>query len=194
MNLLHVWHDPFIRLTWLIHMCDMTYLYTWHDSLTCMTWHIHTWDMTHSYVCHDAFIKPVSPETRAKSGKVHIFKPSTFKPLYQPYLGFWLFAWSRCGPTRKVNCRKDSWYQEYSESHPSAILGISSVLACRQHTHSCMSSTHCRHLCANLPKTCVRKLCLFWLKEPLITIQKSFCFRNFYWTWITFGCFENVCS
>ena len=36
-------------------------------------------------------------------------------------------------------------------------------------------------------------LCLFWLKEPLIKIYKSFCFCNFHWTWITFGSFENVC-
>jgi len=35
-------------MTWLIHMCDMTYLYVWHDAFMC--------DMTHSYAWHDAFI------------------------------------------------------------------------------------------------------------------------------------------
>jgi len=30
----NVWHDSFIRVTWLIHMCDMTNSFVWHDSLT----------------------------------------------------------------------------------------------------------------------------------------------------------------
>jgi len=25
----HVWHDSFICVTWLIHMCDMTHSYVW---------------------------------------------------------------------------------------------------------------------------------------------------------------------
>jgi len=39
-----VWHDSFICVTWLIHMCDMTHSYVWHDSficVTCVTWLIH---------------------------------------------------------------------------------------------------------------------------------------------------------
>jgi len=46
--------------------------------------------------------------------KSDIFKPSRFEPLYQPYFGFWLFAWSRCGQIVKKSSRKDSWYQDYS--------------------------------------------------------------------------------
>ena len=42
-----------MRVTWLIHMCDMTHLYMWHDSLICATWLIHVSDMTHSHVWHD---------------------------------------------------------------------------------------------------------------------------------------------
>ena len=47
-----MWHDSFICVTWLIHMCDMThsyvwhdsFIYVWHDSFICVTWliHIHT--------------------------------------------------------------------------------------------------------------------------------------------------------
>jgi len=44
-----VWHDSFICVTWLIHMCGMTHSYVWHDSFTCVTWLIHMCDMTHSY-------------------------------------------------------------------------------------------------------------------------------------------------
>ena len=50
-----VWHDSFICVTWLIHMCDMTHSYVWHDSFICVTWLIHMCDMTHSYVWHDSF-------------------------------------------------------------------------------------------------------------------------------------------
>jgi len=52
----YVWHDSFICVTWLIHMCDMTHSYVWHDSFICVTWSIHMCDMTHSYVWHDPFI------------------------------------------------------------------------------------------------------------------------------------------
>jgi len=45
-----VWHDSFICVTWLIHMCDMTHSYVWHDSFICVTWchmmHSYTW-MSH---------------------------------------------------------------------------------------------------------------------------------------------------
>jgi len=51
-----VWHDSFICVTWLIHMCDMTHSYVWHDSFICVTWLIHMCDMNHSFVWHDSFI------------------------------------------------------------------------------------------------------------------------------------------
>jgi len=41
----YVWHDSFICVTWLIHMCDMTH------SLVRLMWSIHTCDMTHSFIC-----------------------------------------------------------------------------------------------------------------------------------------------
>jgi len=43
-----VWHDTFMCLTWLIHMCNMTHSYVWHDTFICVTWLIHMCDMTHS--------------------------------------------------------------------------------------------------------------------------------------------------
>jgi len=52
----YVWHDSFICVTWLIHMCDMTHSYVWHDAFICVTWLIHMRGMTHSYVWHDSFI------------------------------------------------------------------------------------------------------------------------------------------
>jgi len=62
-------HDSFTHVTWLIHMCGMTYSYVWrdsfirvtwlhsyvwHDSFICVTWLILVWDMTHSHVWHDS--------------------------------------------------------------------------------------------------------------------------------------------
>jgi len=36
-----VWHDSFIFVTGLVHMCDMTHSYVRHDLITCATWLIH---------------------------------------------------------------------------------------------------------------------------------------------------------
>jgi len=52
-----LWHDSFISVAWLIHMCGMTHSYVWHDSFICVAWLIHMCGMTHSYVCHDSFIR-----------------------------------------------------------------------------------------------------------------------------------------
>jgi len=60
----HVWHDLSICGTWPIHMWDIASLVvTWlrHDSFlylhqTCVTWLIHMCDMTYPYVGHDPFI------------------------------------------------------------------------------------------------------------------------------------------
>jgi len=56
-------------VTWLIHVCDMTYSHVWHDAfmshdvscpmvaiLRCVTWLIHVCDLTHSCVWHDVFM------------------------------------------------------------------------------------------------------------------------------------------
>jgi len=68
-----LWHDSFIRVTWLIqiwliHMCDMTHLdlpiisrllfpESCHSHFIShrVTWLIHTCEMTHSHVRHDSF-------------------------------------------------------------------------------------------------------------------------------------------
>ena len=60
-----VWHDAFIRVTSLIHICDsccmtqlcvcdMTYLCVWYDLFVRVTWLICTCDMTHSCMWHDS--------------------------------------------------------------------------------------------------------------------------------------------
>ena len=46
----YVWHDSFICVTWLIHMCDMTHSYVWHDSFICVTWLIRMCDVT-EFIC-----------------------------------------------------------------------------------------------------------------------------------------------
>jgi len=58
-------YNESIRVTRLIHMCDMTHSYLGYDSFTCVTWPIqicrylwliHMGDMTRSYVCLDSSI------------------------------------------------------------------------------------------------------------------------------------------
>jgi len=52
-----VWHDLFICVAWLVHVCDMTRSCLWRDSFICVTWLIHVRDMTHSYVWHAVCIR-----------------------------------------------------------------------------------------------------------------------------------------
>jgi len=59
-----VWHDSFICVTRLIHMCDTTHSYAWHDSFIFVTWLIHMCDTTYSYVWHVSFIRVTEPEFR----------------------------------------------------------------------------------------------------------------------------------
>jgi len=62
-----VWHDSFLCVTWLIHMCDVTHSHVRQETFIIETWHIsHTsarpcsvaalCDMTQSYVRHDLFL------------------------------------------------------------------------------------------------------------------------------------------
>ena len=37
----HVWHDSFICVTWLIHICDMTNPHVWYDSFIRVAWLTH---------------------------------------------------------------------------------------------------------------------------------------------------------
>jgi len=41
-----MWHDWFMRVTWLIHMRDLTHSCVWHDGFMCATRLIHDWDMS----------------------------------------------------------------------------------------------------------------------------------------------------
>ena len=64
----YMWHDSYIHVTCLTHVCDRTHSYVWHDSCDMahsflwydsfmrVTWLIHMCDMTRSHVWHDAFI------------------------------------------------------------------------------------------------------------------------------------------
>ena len=52
----YVWHVPFMCVTGLIHVCDMTHSYVWHDSFICVTWLIRICSATHSCMWHDWFI------------------------------------------------------------------------------------------------------------------------------------------
>ena len=49
----YVWHDAFLCVTWLLHMCHLTPSYVWHDSCVCVTWLLLMCDRTPSYVSRD---------------------------------------------------------------------------------------------------------------------------------------------
>jgi len=53
----YVWHDAFIRVTWLVCMRGMTRSYAWHDicilwhdAVVCVPWRIRACDMAHTRV------------------------------------------------------------------------------------------------------------------------------------------------
>jgi len=43
------------------------------------------------------YLKPVTGFRQQLRLWTNIFRPSRLEPLYQPYFGVWLFAWSKCG-------------------------------------------------------------------------------------------------
>jgi len=45
-----LWHDSFMCVAWLIHVCDEIHSWVWYDSFMCVTWLIHAWDTPHSCV------------------------------------------------------------------------------------------------------------------------------------------------
>jgi len=47
-------HGLLIRVTWLIHMHDMTHLNVWHDSLMCDIFHLYVWHETSLHSRHPA--------------------------------------------------------------------------------------------------------------------------------------------
>jgi len=104
--------------------------------------------------CVDRILKTgFAADSRQNREKTDIFKPFRFEPLYQRNFGFWFFAWSKCGRIvkkvlEKIPGAKITWFY------------------LRRHLH-CVISSH-RHLCPKPPKKFERKLCRFWLKEPLI--------------------------
>ena len=51
-----LWHDSFVRMTRLIHICDMTYSYVWHDSFMSVTWLMHMFAVTNLHVRYDSLI------------------------------------------------------------------------------------------------------------------------------------------
>jgi len=52
----YVWHDSFIQVTWLVHVCDATHSYVWNHSIIWMKWLCHICDIFPSYVWHYSFI------------------------------------------------------------------------------------------------------------------------------------------
>ena len=124
-----MWHDSFISVTWLIHMCDMTHsyvchdsficvtwlihIYVWHDSIICVTWLIHMSDMTHSYVWHDSFIcvtwlNHMRDMTRSwDDSLLGASLPSQYG--WSNYRSFWRNIASFIG----LFCKRDLWFMRH---------------------------------------------------------------------------------
>jgi len=68
-----VWHDLFICVTWLIHMCDIMHSRVWYDSLTC-NW---TWSLNGSWYWRKksaAMLSATSPALMDMKEAFHIYE------------------------------------------------------------------------------------------------------------------------
>ena len=68
----YVWHDSFICVPWLIHICDMTHSHVRHDSSVCGTWLLHMYDTSYP---HDLLFY--------------------FNPIWFFHFNFFIFTWFR---------------------------------------------------------------------------------------------------
>ena len=53
----HVWHDPFICVTWVMHRCDVISSHVWYDSFICVTLcdltrRTYRWVTSHIWMSH----------------------------------------------------------------------------------------------------------------------------------------------
>ena len=82
--------------------------------------------------------------------------------LHQPYFGFCLFAWSRCGRIIKKSSREDSWYQDYS------VLLTSPSPSCHQVPSPFVTET-ARNIWANNIYCCERSI--YQTTEVLLVLR-----------------------
>jgi len=131
--LIHMWHDSFIRVTWLIHVCDMVHSCVWRgsfrgisvsarkprDSFIRETWLINVCDMTHSHVKHDSFIRVegwvdslhlrVCRDTLFKEGDTHYLKTGvTLEVMCVSWLKVSYFEW-RSSRSRNESSHTHEW-------------------------------------------------------------------------------------
>jgi len=79
-----VWHDSFMCVTWLIHVCDMTHSCVWHDSSMCVPWRMRlvsyltcfvyvTWTTAHIHkTCHTHTCMWHGPQHTNRRHVIHI--------------------------------------------------------------------------------------------------------------------------
>ena len=105
---IHTWQDSFIRVTGLIHTCDVAHSYVWHDSFICVTRYIDTWyvsfisNVTLSYVTWNIHKKKKTASEEAN--------PSPLKGLRLLYLSCDRTHSYMCGMTHIYMCDRTHTY------------------------------------------------------------------------------------
>jgi len=117
-HLLCMRHDAFIRVTWVIHMCDMTHLYVWHTQsyirllkmpvapLMGATWRIHACDMTHSCLAHMPVALHLLLYVDVTCHASHV-QPEHTSPPHTPVALYLLYVWHDA--FIHVTCLVHSW-------------------------------------------------------------------------------------
>jgi len=126
-------------------------MYTIFFLSICMYIYIYIYIYIGIFICicisrvHDS-LNPIARQNRSKSKDFRTFVLApNLNLLYQPFWGFWLFESSRHCLIRKVNSRKESWYQDYSESYPSALSHIGTLPVRRQTCPKVHQMFECKH-------------------------------------------------
>jgi len=82
-----VWYDPFTRVTWLIHMCDMT-----HTHMGDMM-HTHLWDDSFIMMCKKMHSECICPQDASPAILERLFKDSNiFKIGYDSFGSLRIFS------------------------------------------------------------------------------------------------------
>jgi len=82
----YIRHDSFVRVAWLIRMCDITHLHVWHDSFACVIWLVRMSKPVHTCTWHESFI----------SGLIQLCEnrlEKTYRCLYGVSTGENVFLW-----------------------------------------------------------------------------------------------------
>ena len=123
--------DSSARVSWRIHICDMTHSYVRHDSFVCVTWLIHRCDMILLHGCHDTL-------TCVRWLIAMCYNKGAFS--HSPDTHMWGLT-PRCVRHKSFTSVTCGWDMSHTHTHTHTHTHVER--SCRWVTHStCVAMTH----------------------------------------------------